>query len=50
MRTVSGADKIVVLADGIVQESGRPDELMQQDGIFARMVRAQNESAAWAIN
>jgi ATP-binding cassette subfamily B protein len=50
MRTVSGADKIVVLADGIVQESGKPDELLAQNGIFARMVRAQNESAAWAIN
>ena len=50
MRTVSGADKIVVLADGVVQESGKPEELLKQNGIFARMVRAQNESAAWAIN
>ncbi|MBQ8921599.1 MAG: ABC transporter ATP-binding protein [Oscillospiraceae bacterium] len=50
MRTVSGADHIVVLADGVVQESGTPDELLKQNGIFAGMVRAQNESAAWAIN
>ena len=50
MRTVSGADKIVVLADGVVQESGKPDVLLEKNGIFARMVHAQNESAAWAIN
>lgn len=49
MRTVSGADKIVVLADGVVQESGTPAALMQQDGIFARMVRTQTESAAWTM-
>ncbi len=49
MRTVSGADKIVVLADGVVQESGKPSELMQKGGIFANMVRTQNESQNWVI-
>ena len=29
MRTVSGADKVVVLADGIVKEQGMPDELLK---------------------
>ena len=29
MRTVSGADKVVVLSDGIVKEQGAPCELMQ---------------------
>ncbi len=49
MRTVSGADKIVVLADGVVKESGKPSELMQKGGIFANMVRTQNESQNWVI-
>ena len=35
MRTVAGADKIVVLSDGKVVETGTPDELMKKDGIFA---------------
>jgi hypothetical protein len=45
MRTVSGADKIAVLADGIVQESGKPDELLAQNGIlhgwFAHKMKVQ---------
>ena len=43
MRTVSGADKIVVLSDGGVKESGKPSELMKQNGIFKQMVKAQTE-------
>ena len=34
MRTVAGADKIVVLSDGKVAETGTPDELMKKDGIL----------------
>ena len=30
MRTVSGADKIVVLEDGIVKEQGRPEDLIKE--------------------
>ena len=33
MRTVSGADKIVVLSDGTVKESGNPGDLLKQGGI-----------------
>lgn len=49
MRTVAGADKIVVLADGTVVEEGRPSDLMQKNGIYARMVKLQTESQNWAI-
>ena len=49
MRTVSGADKVVVLSDGIVSEQGTPKELMDSNGIFARMVNAQKESYKWSI-
>ena len=38
MRTVSGADQIVVLKDGTVAEQDSPVELLQLGGIFARMV------------
>lgn len=37
MRTVSGADKIVVLKDGTVVEQGTPAALQQQQGIFGRL-------------
>ena len=42
MRTVSGADKIVVIDNGKVSEEGRPDELLNRNGIYAKMVRIQN--------
>ena len=49
MRTVAGANKIVVLADGGVAEQGSPAELMKQGGVFARMVRLQTEGQNWSI-
>lgn len=50
MRTIEAADKIVVLADGRVAETGSPAELMQkEDGIFRRMTKLQADSANWSI-
>ena len=49
MRTVAGADKIVVLADGVVAEQGTPDELYSKNGIYARMVDLQSASGKWKI-
>ncbi len=49
MRTVAGADKIVVLSDGVVAEQGTPDELLQKNGIFAQMARLQTEGQNWSI-
>ena len=47
MRTVDGADKIVVLKDGVVAESGTPDELKEQNGIYKHMVEVQLETEQW---
>ena len=49
MRTVTGANKIVVLSDGIVAEQGTPIELINHNGIFARMSKLQTESEEWVI-
>lgn len=49
MRTVENADQIIVLADGIVAENGTHDELMKEDGLYARLVRLQTESAEWKL-
>ena len=49
MRTVAGANKIVVLSDGGVAEQGSPAELMERGGIFADMVRLQTEGQNWSI-
>ena len=47
MRTVDGVDKIVVLKDGIVAESGAPEELKEADGIYRHMVELQLRSEQW---
>lgn len=49
MRTVAGADKIVVLADGVVAEQDVPDELYKKNGIYTRMVDLQSASGKWKI-
>lgn len=41
MRTVSGADKIVVIDKGHVAEEGTPAKLLAKNGIYANMVRLQ---------
>lgn len=49
MRTVMGADKIVVLDGGRVIEQGVPQELLEQGGAFARMVALQSRAAEWSL-
>lgn len=49
MRTVAGADHIVVLENGRVAEQGTPVELMERGGLYRRMVELQSESARWQL-
>ena len=49
MRTVSGADKVVVLSDGTVAEQGSPEELMRSGKIYPRMMQLQLMSGSWEI-
>ncbi len=48
-RMVEAADKIVVLKDGMVAEQGKPEDLMNTGGEFAKMVNLQSESAKWSV-
>ncbi len=49
MRTVAGADKVIVLSQGTVAEQGDPKKLLGQNGIYTRMVKLQTESQNWSI-
>ena len=49
MRTVSGADKVVLLSDGRVAEQGAPGELMDTGKIYPHMVKLQMISRDWGI-
>ena len=50
MRTVAGADHIVVLKDGKVAQQGSPQALMAEGGLFRHMVELQNKSAQWQLS
>ena len=49
MRTVSGADKVVVLSGGKVAEQGTPETLMHTGKIYPHMVKLQMQSQKWGI-
>lgn len=49
MRTVTGADRIIVLAEGRVAEQGRPEDLLKQNGIFTHMAALQTQAQEWTL-
>ncbi len=49
MRTVAGADKIVILKDGKVEECGSPAELTASGGFYKRMQDLQSNALEWNI-
>ena len=49
LKTIAGADKILVLEDGCLVEEGTHDALIQQGGLYARLWRIQQESLGWSV-
>lgn len=49
MRTVAGADHLVLLAGGTVAEEGAPAQLRVQGGAYARMCELQQQSQHWEL-
>ena len=49
MRTVAGADHIVVLENGRVAQQGSPAQLMAEGGLYRRMVELQTEASGWSL-
>lgn len=49
MRTVASTDKIVVLRDGQIAESGTPEELLKINGIYAHMCELQKQAQSWVM-
>ena len=49
LSTVVNADGIYVIKDGLVAESGRREELIEKNGLFAKMQREYAESVEWKV-
>lgn len=49
LSTVVGVDKIYVVKDGRIVESGTSRELLKQDGVFSRMWQDYQTSVQWKV-
>lgn len=49
MRTVEGADKLVLLQEGKVAEQGTPQELFAKGGLYTKMCKLQQQSGNWKV-
>jgi len=49
LRTISGADKIIVLQEGRLAEERTHEELMNNKGLYERLYRIQQESLGWSV-
>lgn len=50
LNTIINADNIIVLDDGVIIESGRHQDLLQQKGWYAAMVEVQQNARDWKIS
>ena len=49
LKTIRNADRILVLHDGVIEQSGTHEELMAQGGLYKKLITAKNESAGWKL-
>jgi ATP-binding cassette subfamily B protein IrtB len=49
LRTVAGADKIIVLDEGRLVEEGTHATLMKKKGLYEKLYRIQQESLGWSV-
>ena len=50
LSTVRNADKVIVLENGHIVESGSPSSLMEKNGTYARMLKAQDVASNWTFD
>lgn len=49
LSTVTGADRIVVIRDGKIEDTGTHDRLKDKNGLYAEMWRQYNKAAKWKV-
>ena len=49
LKTIAGADEIIVLDEGRLAERGTHQELMETDGLYKKLFTIQQESLGWSV-
>lgn len=49
LKTVRSADQIVVVNNGRIEQLGKHEELMKQEGIYSRFINARELAAGWKL-
>ena len=49
LSTIRNADKVIVLENGCIVEAGSPSALMEKNGTYARMLKAQDVTSDWSF-
>lgn len=49
LKTVQHADQIVVIDQGRIAQQGTHEQLMEQDGIYKKFVKAREQAVGWKI-
>ncbi|WP_444641343.1 ABC transporter ATP-binding protein [Caproiciproducens sp. R1] len=49
LSTVKNADEILVLSNGAIEEKGRHEELLENDGMYASLWRDYQSSVSWSV-